>query len=109
MHRVGDLSGTVHLQPSRLAEHDARGARGTLQEDRLPVNLTLLPFVPVVEATVVHGAVERGLESNRPTEIQGRDAATDNHHIFIRQADEPLKADVHGLPGTALPAEPTGE
>ena len=48
MHFVFDVGSTVHLQPGRFAEHDARGACRTLQEDRLLVSLTLFHLIPVL-------------------------------------------------------------
>ena len=52
IHWVSGVQSAVDLQPGRLAEHDACGARGTLQKDRLLVGLALLHLVPVLEAVL---------------------------------------------------------
>src|SRR5262245_43205589 len=109
MHRVDDFGSAIYLQPGRLAEHDARVARGTLQKDRLPVRVTLIHFVPVWEPHVVHMTIKSGVECERPTEIYGCDLTADYKDIFIRQAHESLVTDIHCLPGTALPAERAGQ
>ena len=71
MHLVCERGRPVHLQPGRFAEHDARSARRTLEEDRVLVSLALLHLVPVLEASVIYRPIEGACTTTAPLKSTG--------------------------------------